>query len=153
MISAFRTAAAAILATALTAGAALAASEHAGPGHDAEIGAAQAGTDRGNCQGMGMGRMSGKEHRRMGGGGMMGGTMGDMGGGATADKKLTADDAKAIVAGRLAFSGNKRVKVGKATEKDAETVAVEVVTVDNSLVQTVEIDRRTGRPKRPVQAN
>lgn len=148
MISAFRTAAAAILATALTAGAALAASEHAGASHDVEIGSAQAGTDRGNCQGMGMGRMSGKEHRRMGGG-----TMGDMGGGAVADKKLTADDAKAIVAGRLAFAGNKRLKVGKATEKDAETVAVEIVTVDNSLVQTMEIDRRTGRPKRPAQAN
>jgi hypothetical protein len=73
------------------------------------------------------------------------GRHGGWGGGPAIDRQLTADDARAIVAGRLAMSGNKRLKVGEVKEKDAATVTAEIVTVDNSLVRRVEIDRKTGR--------
>lgn len=78
--------------------------------------------------------------------GMMGGPMGGMlGRGANIDKQLTPDDAKAVITGFLAMHGNKRLKAGNVQEKDAGTILAEVVTVDNSLVQRFEIDRKTGR--------
>lgn len=78
--------------------------------------------------------------------GMMGGPMGGMlGRGANIDKQITPDDAKAIITGFLAMHGNKRLKAGNIQEKDADTVIAEVVTVDNSLVQRFEVNRKTGR--------
>lgn len=79
---------------------------------------------------------------------MMGGGWG--GRGANIDRQLTADDVRAIVTGRLAMSGNKRLKVGQVQEKDADTVTAEIVTVDNSLVRRMEVNRHTGRST-PVQ--
>lgn len=96
------------------------------------------------------------------GGGCMGGGfedgMGPMGmgfgpgqaGGQQIDKQLSVDDVRAIIAGRLAMSGNKRLKVGQVTEKNADTITAEVVTVDNSLVRRMEINRHTGQHV-PVQ--
>ena len=80
----------------------------------------------------------------------MGMGMGRMGhrsnwGGQAVDKQLNVDDVRAIVAGRLAMSGNKRLKVGDVKEKDAATVTAQIVTVDNSLVRSVDVDRKTGR--------
>lgn len=65
---------------------------------------------------------------------------------ANIDRQLGVDDVRAIVAGRLAMRGNKRLKVGNVQEKDADTVIAEIVTVDNSLVDRLAIDRHTGRP-------
>lgn len=75
----------------------------------------------------------------------MGWTDGMGPGGAKIDKQLTVDDVRAIVAGRLAMRGNKRLKVGNVQEKDADTVIAEIVTVDNSLVNRFAVNRHTGR--------
>ncbi len=84
----------------------------------------------GGCDGMRMGMADG---------------MGMGAPGAKIDKQLTVDDVRAIVAGRLAMRGNKRLKVGNVQEKDADTVIAEIVTVDNSLVNRFAVNRHTGR--------
>ena len=45
----------------------------------------------------------------------------------------------------LAFEGNRRLKPGPVTEKDADTFQADVVTSDGSLVQRLNIDRKSGR--------
>jgi uncharacterized membrane protein len=40
--------------------------------------------------------------------------------------------------------GNPRLKIGNVSQKDGETITAEVITVDNSLVERLDIDRRTG---------
>ena len=62
------------------------------------------------------------------------------------DKDLSIDQVRDIVKGRLAMMGNTNLKVGHITETDGDSVAVDIVTQDDSLVQTVEISTRTGRP-------
>ena len=62
------------------------------------------------------------------------------------DKKLSVDQVRDIVEGRIASMGNTNLKVGKATATENNSVSVEIVTQDDSLVQTVEISTRTGRP-------
>ena len=71
--------------------------------------------------------------------------MGLFGHGAVADKQLTAEDGKAILNGMIAMRGNKRLKAGDVKEKDADTLTADIVTVDNSLVQRLEMNRHTGR--------
>jgi hypothetical protein len=60
------------------------------------------------------------------------------------DKQLSIDDARRIVDGAIAFRGNKRLKVGKAEADGDEWARVEVRTVDDSLVDTVRVNRKTG---------
>jgi hypothetical protein len=92
--------------------------------------------------------MTGTDHGAMTGAAAGGCPMGGMGQqAAKLAKPLTVDDVKALVTKRLAAHGNERLKVGKVTEKDANTIVAEVVTVDNSLVRTIEFDRNTGWPK------
>ncbi len=62
------------------------------------------------------------------------------------DKNLSVDQVRDIVEGRIASMGNTNLKVGKATPTENNSVEVEIVTRDDSLVQTVEISTRTGRP-------
>ncbi len=62
------------------------------------------------------------------------------------DLNLSADQAKTLMQARLIMRGNDRLKVGKVTEKDDTSYLVQIVTVDDSLVREVEIDRNTGRP-------
>ena len=62
------------------------------------------------------------------------------------DKDLSLDQVRDIVEGRLAMMGNTNLKVGDVTETGDDTVAVDIVTQDDSLVQSVEISTRTGRP-------
>lgn len=62
------------------------------------------------------------------------------------DKDLSADQVRAIVEGRIASMGDTNLKVGGVTESANDTVLVDIVTKDDSLVQTVEISTRTGRP-------
>lgn len=83
----------------------------------------------------------------MGGAGMMGQgcSSGALLGSLNAkDKNLSVDEAKAIIAGDVAATGNKRLKVGKVTEQDKDSVLAEVVTTDNSLVQKILVDRHSG---------
>jgi hypothetical protein len=69
------------------------------------------------------------------------------------DKQLSPDDARRIVDGAIAFKGNKRLKVGNAIADSDEWAKVEVRTVDDSLVDTVRVNRKTGlmEPSPPDQ--
>lgn len=44
----------------------------------------------------------------------------------------------------LAWMGNSRLKLGSVKERDANTIVVDIVTLDGSLVQRFEVDRNTG---------
>lgn len=68
------------------------------------------------------------------------------------DLDLNAEEAKTLVAARLIMRGNDRLKVGQVTEKDDDTFLVDIVTVDNSLVRQVEVDRDSGLPRGPQGA-
>jgi len=57
---------------------------------------------------------------------------------------LTVDEVRAGLERWLMNVGNPRLKVGNVTEKDSLTITAEIVTVDNSLVEKLDIDRRTG---------
>lgn len=62
------------------------------------------------------------------------------------DKDLNVDQVRDIVEGRIAAMGNSNLKIGDVAETSDNTVLVDIVTQDDSLVQTVEISTRTGRP-------
>jgi hypothetical protein len=100
-------------------------------------------------------------HRGMGAG-MMGGAAGGMGQGmmsggmgpmcpmmARTDKDLSPEQVRDILEGQIAWTGNKRLKVGSVEQKDDETYVAEIVTVDDSLVQRLEVNRSTGA-SRPI---
>ncbi len=57
---------------------------------------------------------------------------------------LTIEDARKTVEQRLEWSGNDRLKVGTVEAKDDNTFSAEIVTVDGSLVEKFEINRKTG---------
>ncbi|WP_316978182.1 hypothetical protein [Shumkonia mesophila] len=63
---------------------------------------------------------------------------------------LTLDDAQKVVQQRLAWMGNDRLKVGKVEAKGDAAFTAEIVTLDNSLVEKLEIDAKTGF-MRPVR--
>ena len=67
---------------------------------------------------------------------------------AALDKELTTADVTKWVERHMAMQGNDRLKVGPVTEKDADTIVADIVTVDNSLVWRFEFDRDTGRMNR-----
>jgi hypothetical protein len=56
---------------------------------------------------------------------------------------LTADDVRSYLTFRLEQLKNKRLKVGDTKVEDG-AVTADVVTVDNSLVQRLKVDRHTG---------
>lgn len=64
------------------------------------------------------------------------------------DLKLTTDQAKKLAEARLIELGNPRLKVGAVKKRDADTISVDIVAVDNSLAVQHEIDRHSGRIKR-----
>ncbi len=92
----------------------------------------------------------------MGGTGMMGhmgqGMMGDgagAGGGCPYHKvafsgELTVEGVTGFLERRLSHMGNERLKVGEVKAKDDKTIIAEIVTVEDSLVQRFEFDRKTG---------
>lgn len=114
-------------------------------------------------RGMGAGMMGGEDGMmdpqmmmRMHGGmdkGMMGGGMGPMGPCpmmmTRTDKDFSAEQVRDILEGQIAWTGNKRLKVGGVEQKDEETYVAEIATVDDSLVQRVEVNRSTGA-MRPI---
>ncbi len=62
------------------------------------------------------------------------------------DLNLTADEVRTLMEAKLIMRGEERLKVGQVAEKDADTYLVDIVTVDDSLVRQVEIDRDSGFP-------
>ncbi|MHA1597767.1 MAG: hypothetical protein ACTSV1_03515 [Alphaproteobacteria bacterium] len=88
---------------------------------------------------MGGGMMGGKGAGHMGGG-MMGGMMGHQQG----DRNLSVDDVRKVLDGMIVMHGNDRLKVGKIEATDDKTIVAEIVTVDDSLVQKIEFDTKTG---------
>jgi hypothetical protein len=60
------------------------------------------------------------------------------------DKNLTVAQVREFYDSRIKFHNNDRVKLGNVVEKDADTISVEIVTVDNSLINKFDIDRHTG---------
>jgi len=68
----------------------------------------------------------------------------NQGAGAGIDRNLGVDDVKGIVESRLAMHGNDRLKVGKVEATGEDTIVVEILTVDDSLVHKIEFDRKTG---------
>lgn len=60
-------------------------------------------------------------------------------------KDLTAEDVRHFLQHRLEMHGNKRLKVGDVKETDEDKIAADITTVDDSLVQRLEVDRHTGR--------
>jgi len=58
---------------------------------------------------------------------------------------LTVDDVRTNMEQHLKLRGNDRLKVGQVTELDDKTIVAEIVTVDDSLVKKVQIDKATGR--------
>jgi hypothetical protein len=92
------------------------------------------------------GPRGGREMRRGPGGPGVGG-LGNLpgGGGRNRDLNLSPDDVKKLAEAALVLQGNDRLKVGKVTEKDADTYAVDIVTRENSLVVTREVNKHNGR--------
>ncbi len=104
----------------------------------------QGGMGPGMMQGgMGPGMMQGGM-----GSGMMQGGMGS-GGGAifgsrvTPMMNLSVDDVRGYLAVQLDLLNNKRLKVGDIKSEDG-TITADIVTIDNSLVQRLKVDRHTG---------
>jgi hypothetical protein len=56
---------------------------------------------------------------------------------------LSVDDVRGYLAMRLDRLNNKRLKIGDIKSDDA-TITADIVTVDNSLVQQLKVDRHTG---------
>ena len=67
----------------------------------------------------------------------------------TRDLALTTDQAKKLAEARLIMRGNPHLKIGAVKDKDADTITVDIVAADNSLVTQQLIDRHSGRPQRP----
>ncbi len=96
--------------------------------------------------------------------GHMGGIMGHMGSGmmgpgsggqggcpfhqAALTKELTVESVAKSLERWLSHMGNDRLKVGEVKAKDDKTIVAEIVTVDDSLVQRIEFDRKTGARRR-----
>ena len=76
--------------------------------------------------------------------GRMSGGMGGLFGSRVVPKmNLSADDVRSYLTAQIDRLGNKRLKVG-SVNADTGNIIAEVVTVDNSLVQRMQVDRSTG---------
>lgn len=63
---------------------------------------------------------------------------------AAGGEEVDVDDVTARMEHWLSMRGNDRLKLGKVEAVDEDTITAEIVTVDGSLVQKLEIDRHTG---------
>ena len=61
---------------------------------------------------------------------------------------ITVERARTILEGVLAWHGNPRLKLGTVEEQNDDTIVAEILTVDDSLVQRLAIDRATGTFRR-----
>ena len=96
---------------------------------------------RGGMMGQGMG--PGSMHGGMGPGMMQGGMGALFGSRVTPMMNLSAEDVRGYLGGQLDRLDNKRLKVGDI-KVDNGTITADIVTVDNSLVQRLKVDRHTG---------
>jgi hypothetical protein len=64
------------------------------------------------------------------------------------DLNLTVEKVKDIFEGRIAMHGNDNIKVGEVKALEDGNFTVTIVTQDGSLVQTLTVDKDTGRPVR-----
>ena len=113
------------------------------------------GQDMEQCMMHGMGSgMTGQHMGRgmmgsgmMGSGMMQGGTRSGMdglfGSRVTPIMNLSIEDVRGYLALRLERLNNKRLKLGEL-KSDDKTITADIVTVDNSLVQRLKVDRHTG---------
>jgi hypothetical protein len=74
---------------------------------------------------------------------MRGGMAALFGSRVTPPMNLSVEDARSYLAQQLERLNNKRLKLGNVTAA-GEAISAEIVTVDNSLVQRLKIDRHTG---------
>lgn len=97
---------------------------------------------------MGPGMMGGM--MRGGQGGMMGPGMMDQGFGdrVVPSKHLSTDDVRHFLEYRLARRGNKRLKVGEVKEEGKDSIIADIVTVDDSLIERLKVDRHSGTLQR-----
>ena len=65
-------------------------------------------------------------------------------------EELTVERVTKFLEHHVSHMGNDRLKVGKVEAKDDDTIVAEIVTVDDSLVQRIEFDRKTGA-QRPIR--
>jgi hypothetical protein len=66
-------------------------------------------------------------------------------GGMTAlPRDLSVDEARHVLEHRVAWQWGAGYKVGKVEEKDADTIAAEILAADGSVARKLEIDRHTG---------
>ena len=61
---------------------------------------------------------------------------------------ITVERARTMLEGVLAWHGNPRLKLGTVEEQDEDTIIAEILTVDDSLVQKLAMDRTTGEIRR-----
>jgi hypothetical protein len=61
---------------------------------------------------------------------------------------ITVERARTMLEGALAWHGNPRLKLGTVEEENESTIVAEILTVDDSLVQRLAIDRATGTFRR-----
>ncbi len=98
--------------------------------------------------GQGMMPMMQQMHRGMMGHGVWGGGYGHGSAYGTSAiqpaKDLSVDDVRARIERSLKWHGNERLKVGEVKELDDDTIVAEIVTLDDSLVDRLEVDRHTG---------
>lgn len=89
-------------------------------------------------------------HRRMQGEGMMGPGMKMRRGGHDFAMPirpvvhLSVEDVRHALEHRLEWRGNKRLKVGKVKATDDDTIVAEIMTLDDSLVELLKVDRHSG---------
>jgi hypothetical protein len=91
--------------------------------------------------GMMQGGMMGSD--MMGSGMMHGGMSPLFGSRVTPVMNLSVDDVRGYLGSQLERLNNKRLKVGDINSGDG-TITADIVTVDNSLVQRLKVDRHTG---------
>jgi hypothetical protein len=102
------------------------------------------GTMGSEMRGSGMMRGGGMTSSEMMSSGMMHGRMSPLfGSRVTPVMNLSADDVRGYLALQLERLNNKRLKIGDINTGDA-TITADIVTVDNSLVQRLRVDRHTG---------
>ena len=97
---------------------------------------------------MGQGMGPGSMHGGMGPGMMQGGMGALFGSRVTPMMNLSAEDVRGYLGGQLDRLDNKRLKVGDI-KVDNGTITADIVTVDNSLVQRLKVDRHTGAIEYP----
>ncbi len=75
---------------------------------------------------------------------MMGPGMTGDGWSAAPPRHLSLDEVRRLLEHRVAWHQFSRLEVGEVTEKDADVIVAEIVTLDGSLVQRYEVNRDTG---------